>query len=205
MSLVRCPYCGAVLEPKPKRGKKCTHCGEKFLVRKGAPVTQAEAAVRDWLRYLEQFRITRRDFDRHQAELTQQFGQQASVNDTVWRILNSLIVETRNPHTLQGVYREMARLANQEGKDPKPYDVERVRLELTDLKWQGVKTVRIVGSGYRVDDPGACPACQALWGKKYTIEEALAQMPIPTQCENPDGCRCEYVSEGDWKGIKEYW
>jgi hypothetical protein len=31
-----CPHCDKVIEPRPRRGRKCPHCGEPIVVRKGA-------------------------------------------------------------------------------------------------------------------------------------------------------------------------
>ena len=199
----RCPYCGEILDPAPKRKKKCPHCAQYILVRKGELLTEEEAKIRDWLGFLEQFSISRKDFDKHRAGLTKRFGSQASVNDTVWGILNALVSKTKDIHTLQNVYFEMERLASQEGKDPKPYVAERLKIELLVLQREGVKTVRIVGCGYRTDDPSGCSAGKALWGKRFATEVALNQMPIPTACQRPDGCRCAYVSESRWKQLHQ--
>ena len=194
------------LDPGPKRGKKCPACGQQFAVRKGEIVTLEEAEIRDWLFRLEKYGVSRKDFDRHRADLTRQFGTKAGVNDTVWRILNSLIATERDIQTLRGVYWEMAGLVSGEGKDPKPYLAEALKLDLLMLKREGVKAVRIVGCGGRVDDSSACPACRTLWGKKLAIDEAVSQMPIPTKCERPDGwCRCDYVSEEMWRQLERHW
>lgn len=75
-----------------------------------------------WLDRLNFFGITRTDFNRHRDELTRQFGSPASVNDTVWRILNSMVIKyAQDNYRLEHIYREMAALVSQEGKDPTPY------------------------------------------------------------------------------------
>jgi hypothetical protein len=33
-----CPHCAKVIEPRPRRSRKCPHCGEQVVVRKGAVV-----------------------------------------------------------------------------------------------------------------------------------------------------------------------
>jgi len=40
-----CPYCGQAIEPKPKRSRKCPHCNEWVVVRRGNLVTPADAAA----------------------------------------------------------------------------------------------------------------------------------------------------------------
>ena len=78
--------------------------------------------VYQWLDRLNRLGVTRTDFNHHREELSRQFGFTASVNDTVWRILNTLVIKyARDSHLLEQIYREMAALVSQEGKDPSPY------------------------------------------------------------------------------------
>jgi len=114
-----------VLQAKPTRKQECPHCNKFILVRNGELVTEEQATIIDWLIRLESFGVTQRDFDKHRDELSKQFGLQASVNDTLWRILNKLVVDyARSPAALEQVYREMAGLVSSEGKDPTQYLVE---------------------------------------------------------------------------------
>ena len=39
---MNCPYCGGKLEKKPTRKKKCPHCSEFIMVRKGELYTEAQ-------------------------------------------------------------------------------------------------------------------------------------------------------------------
>lgn len=183
-----CPYCKRVLDTAPPRKKRCPHCGRYIVVRAGRLVTEDEAAITDWLSRVTDFGVSRRDFDRHREELSKQFGASASVNDTMWRMLNVLIGRAGDAATLRSVYLEMAALAAREGKDPKPYLAEGLKLELEEHRRQGVTTVRV----RNCNDNFVCPACQALYDKTWRIEAALSEMPIPTLCEAPSGCRCGY-------------
>lgn len=36
---VPCPYCGRPISPRPRRARKCPHCGEQLVVRGGQLVT----------------------------------------------------------------------------------------------------------------------------------------------------------------------
>jgi hypothetical protein len=194
-----CPYCKGVLESAPTRKTRCAHCGRYILVRAGRLVTEDEATTADWLARVAHLGVSRRDFDRHREELTKKFGTHATVNDTIWRILNVLIGRARDVGTLRSVYWEMGALAAREGKDPKPYLAEAMKLELEEHRRQGVTTVRVVNCGKRGDDPHTCPACKALYGKRMTIDEAVSQMPVPSVCQQQSGCRCSYISENEWK------
>lgn len=126
----RCPNCDMVLPTQPTHKQKCPHCGNAILVRRGKLVTEEEAKIMDWLARLEGFGVTRKEFDRHRNELSKQFGYRASVNDTMWRILNKLVLDSaKNTTLLEQVYREMASLVSSEGKDPTQYliQAEKVR------------------------------------------------------------------------------
>lgn len=121
----KCPTCRSALQAKPTRKQDCPHCGKCILVRNGELVTEEQATIMDWLVPLESFGVTRNDFHRHRNELSKQFGFQASVKDTLWRILNNLVLDyARTGGSSELVYREMARLVSSEGKDPTPHLVE---------------------------------------------------------------------------------
>lgn len=38
-----CPHCAKVIEPRPRRNRKCPHCREPLVVRQGALLTPAAA------------------------------------------------------------------------------------------------------------------------------------------------------------------
>ena len=63
-----CPHCGGVLEKKPKRKKKCPLCNNYIYVRTSPStsdkilVTEEEAKKIDWLKKLENYGITEKNF-----------------------------------------------------------------------------------------------------------------------------------------------
>jgi DNA-directed RNA polymerase subunit RPC12/RpoP len=121
----KCPNCGKELPIKPTHKQECPQCGGIILVRNGDLVTEEQVTIMDWLVRLEGFGITRNYFDKQRDELTKQFGARASVNDTLWWILNRLILNfARNNGLLEQVYREMASLISSEGRDPTQFLIE---------------------------------------------------------------------------------
>jgi hypothetical protein len=42
-----CPHCEKVIDPRPRRSRKCPHCREPVVVRKGALLTASDAAALD--------------------------------------------------------------------------------------------------------------------------------------------------------------
>lgn len=191
----KCPYCGTLLEKKPARKKKCSNCGNYIFVRKGRLLTEDQKAVEEWLDSLAMFDVTEQTFNRHRKQLSKQFGSQPSVNDTVWRVLNSLVASTTDHSRAKLIYSEMAHLVRGEGKDPKPYLAKAAKQELLDMKESGISRVCV----YTSNDDLVCSKCRALARKTFTIDQALRDMPIPNACDNDeDGCRCWYSAVVDF-------
>jgi len=137
-----CPNCGKVLSSKPTRKVDCPHCGETIRVRKGELLSEDDFNIHGWIDHLEFLGVTMVLFNRHRDELSKQFGLKASVNDTVWRILNRLIINYGADNAaLEHIYRSMSKLVSSEGKDPTPYllEAEKARKRLTE-KYQNYPT-----------------------------------------------------------------
>lgn len=140
----KCPSCNVTLETRPTRKQECPHCKKLILVRDGELVTEEQAVILDWLGSLENFGITRKIFDEHRDKLSKKFGFQAGVNDTLWAILNNLVMShAKNAFALEQIYREMAKLVSSEGKDPTQYllEAEKVRKRRPDKPSQIKKQV----------------------------------------------------------------
>lgn len=187
-----CPYCNVILDTTPKRKKSCTNCGNQIYIRKGKLMVEFDALREDWLTYLTPLNISKKHFDDATSQLTQQFGRPPGFYDVVWRLLNNLVATSRSFSDVENAYREMARVASFEQKDPSPYLAQALMTSLKAMKIRGVKQVII--SCYAGDpDFSTCEACRSLYGKKLTLDEALATLPIPNKCTNDTGCRCEYM------------
>lgn len=140
----KCPNCDAALQSLPSRKQECPHCGRLILVRQGDLVTEEQAQIMDWMTRLEVLGVSSRDFQTHHRNLSKQFGHSASINDTVWRILNSLVVQYANDKSaLEHIYREMAAVVSSEGKDPTQYleQAESVRVGRRDSANVEVKRI----------------------------------------------------------------
>ena len=186
----RCPYCAKTLEKKPKGKRKCPHCAQSIRVRQGKLLTEEQCDIEDWIKRLEKYGVNQKTFTRHRKQLSRKFGTRASVNDTIWRILNTLVSQTRDYQEQSFIYQEMARLVSMEGKDSKPYIAELLKARLMHFKQDGViDAVKIK----TCNDDLVCQACRSLANKVYSLDAALEQMPIPTLCQSERGCRCWYV------------
>jgi len=200
MNNIRCPYCNKLLDKKPLRKKKCPHCKNFIYVRSGQLMTLQQVKEyesqqkeiwqkRHWVEQLSQYGITEKNFNDYQTKLSQEFGTKASVNDTVWRILNVKILQTDNYHELKTIYWHMAEVLRSEGKNPNHILEQVTRLSLLEFQKSGATSVTISTA----NDTYVCDSCKKLEGKVITIEQALKTMPIPHACTNHSGCRCEYL------------
>lgn len=186
-----CPYCNHELSEKPSRKKKCPNCGNYIYVRKGRLLTEEDSKIEDWITRVESLGITKKYFIDQREKLSKEFGKQASVNDTAWRILNLLVTKKLKLFDLKVIYLEMAHIASTEGKNTKPYILEAAKYDLLNYKEMGVKKVKITNC----NDQHFCEECRKLQDKVFTVTQALKDYPIPNKCKNPTGCRCWYVAE----------
>jgi hypothetical protein len=184
-----CPYCDARLDQRPTGQTNCPHCGQPIYVRRGQLLTEEEAQIQSWLTRLGYFGVGRETFDEHRQQLSDELGVQAGVTDTIWRVLYAL-AGTVSEHKQEQIYHELASLSVREKRDPTPYLRQANTIHLTRLKREGVKTVTTLTAS----DGHVCPDCRALAGTRMPIEEALASLPVPNNCQSPSGCRCCYVS-----------
>lgn len=90
--------------------------GSKPINMHGPMSNDAMGVVEEWLARLAKFGISRQDFDREQHRLSEQFGFRPPLNDTVWSILNKLVVQSVPEYVRARVYLEMARLVALEGR-----------------------------------------------------------------------------------------
>lgn len=183
----KCPYCQKTLDVEPRRKSKCPHCTHIILVRHGQLVTEDEAGTQDALARLQSLGVTRRDFDETRKKLSKEFGSEASVNDTVWRILNKTVAGTRELSARRWAYLEMAHVVSTKGRDPKPYLREAHKVNLDELRRAGQSAVEVIGP----NDRDVCEECQAIQGRRYKLDE-VPELPYD-RCTNETGCRCWVV------------
>lgn len=190
-----CPHCGGVLEKKPQRKKKCPLCKNYIYVRTSSStsdkvlVTEEEAKKIDWLKKLENYGISEKDFNDQKNKLSKQFGCVASNRDIIHTLFNKLILENSDFHTLQMIYYEHALFLNEEGEDCFKILQQANKMNLLRYKQsEKVEKVTIISGN------DSCSSCQRLNGKIYSIEEALKLMPIP--CKD-----CSFILNDDKRGF----
>ena len=195
-----CPYCDKILEKQPARKKKCPHCSEYIFVRRGELYTEKEVMEKDftskWLYLLERYRVTEQTIYAERKKLSDQFGSEASLTDTIWRILNKLALEQRSSHDFEQIYLLMGKFMQDEGKDPTTFAKKAMEARSESVRQQvigfqkNLSAFNVRVSVHTANDDHVCKSCKKASEKKYEIKEFLEKMPIPNHCENPSGCRC---------------
>lgn len=194
-----CPYCSHALVTTPEWIERCPSCGQYFLARAERLVTEEEAKKLGQLEHLEPFGVSERDYERHEQILFERFGKQHSVRDVIWLIHNELVSRTSDFQELKSLHYIMALFLVDEGRDPFSMLQQANKAELMYYKKSGTcDKVQVLTAG------NGCEACETLSGKVFTIDEALAEMPLPNKTcthsrssEKHSSCRCSYLACSD--------
>jgi hypothetical protein len=208
-----CPYCQGILVDQPKRKKKCPLCGNLIYVRtspstrKRRLVTKDEASRideewnrlsyrKEWLGRLQQFGVTKGDFDIRKRQLAEKLGKNVRDRDVIWSLFNTSVTRIRDYGSLRTLYYNMALFVDEEVRDSFPFLQESAKMTLMMFGRRGRRR-RVQISTAREK---SCDACRRLEGQRITIERALKTMPIPNRnCafhlsnEQWSFCRCSYV------------
>lgn len=196
---VKCPYCAKELAEKPARKKRCPHCSQYIYVRQGKPLTEKQALENDlerrWLGILERFGVNERMLADERKNLSKQLKAEASMNDTLWRVLNALVPKQHDPVDLEQLYLLMGDFVKDEGKDPDPFIRQAMVVKQDSIRKQllGHKresSDRLYVRVMTANDDYVCDACRGVAKRTYEIDIFLKQMPIPSSCTSPRGCRC---------------
>lgn len=204
-----CPYCKVKLEKIPTRKEKCQECGNYIYVRFGKLYTEEEKDIKDLLDNftMQELGVNRIIFNKTRQELSQEFGAVASVNDTLWRILNRIVVQDKSLTHKKIAYQTMASILKDEGKNTdeilaKAHEMEllegkaanedlakKIRQKLFEMKKLGSEGIEMVVKINTCNDDFVCEECRKLSKMTFTINEFLETMPIPYTCTNAK-CRC---------------
>lgn len=180
--MANCPYCSNVLDPPPRKKKKCPSCGRWIYVRRGELVTEIEVQIRSCLLQVESLGITR---DRIEAQLR---NAQTTVDDACWSLLETELAQTRDLYRRCAINSALANLARGLGKDHKSYSSQAMLDHLNQMKNEGAKRVVLRGG----NDEFVCSVCKRRIDKVFEINELLHNTPLPMLCKSDFGCRCGY-------------
>lgn len=198
-----CPYCNHDLDKKPGRKKKCPHCGqsihaltrpsdgEKVLVTEA----QAEQIAEQWFvarggthdGYLSAQARAKEERERLAVRLAQtkdplETARLLLAHGKGWMEVVRTISKAGIPRTEANA---VTRIAVTEWRRAQ---AER---HLDEMEYLGVEDAPAQVEWSTAGDDGVCPACAALNGNVFTVEQARGMMPH-ARCTSEDGCRCSW-------------
>jgi len=130
--------------------------------------------ISTYKRNLERYDVDNKQFEKEKKKLSKRFNKEASDIDTLWSLFNLLLIKYAGDyHTSKMIYYEMALFLDDEGRNSIQMGEASRKMELTGLKQQGIKKVKICAS------KNGCKECQKQNEKTYLIDDALEKMPLP--------------------------
>jgi hypothetical protein len=150
--------------------------------------------VNEFLLRLKEFGISWMDFRRTQEHLDHKWGTETTPENAYWVILNQLTNKfTDEPYIAAKLFFQMGEYLFVTGKNPRIAISEGQRWFLRGLLEDGVTSVKIKTAA----DHQVCRGCSSLNNVEIGTEEAIAQLPVPSNCTSAY-CRCSYT---DRRGI----
>lgn len=211
---IACPYCGSVLNPAPKRKKKCPDCSKTIYVRTTEQLfnsnllTEEQALASDFFKELINYGASVSDYQRKEEQLQDKWGFKPSPYDVVWSVSNDLIVNGPNLEDVYDKTRETLYFAKsisfsqalyqlRRGNDPTSYliGVNNYDIDLAKTLGIGIAKMEILGDK-------CCDNCAKLNGKTFSLEELKSKKILPnkvcTRKLNKDDkhswCVCMYLT-----------
>jgi len=156
------------------------------------PVDQREES----LKMLSQFYLGEMDLTMKMKQMTVTSGKEPPEWMAALELLKDHIIKSEHPDIKLRMYQGMVDLLAKIGQKEDMHVIQEIiaRYNLKSFKDMGFERVEIECA----DD--ACPACKKMAGKRFTIEDAMATMPIPCpectkEIEAVKGyCRCRYFA-----------
>lgn len=209
----KCPYCGAILEKMPSRKKKCSAC-KNDIYKRTDPNTRhsilvtaqerekidKEWEIENFIKDLKSRLFNEFGFSEKEYKKIQKKNESPYEKDHLWAALNNLAMDSTKRsdfHKAKMIYYEMALFLDTGGIDPFNMLHKARKMELYHHKQSNiVEKVSILTAGDK-----SCTECKKLEDKKYTIDAAIEQMPIPNpECTHHQSsehpfCRCIWVAD----------
>jgi hypothetical protein len=187
-----CVYCGKDVGKEIKRKMDCPHCKKTLYIRQGKVVDEREKEIFDWQKYMD-FLVPDIESIRTKVEkdLTQRFKQKPSSHDLIWGMFNHIVVNLREPGSLETIYLNMAQFLESDGKLKQAVEVRRQagKMQIASFIESDIyKYVKIKNC----NDGSVCSECKKENNKIIPIREALKDPLLPIHnCTNKK-CRCTY-------------
>lgn len=207
----KCPYCNAVVDKEPKGKFKCPSCGNEIHIQKTGEkirlltkdqriklnAERAERAAENrYFNFFDGISVSREYLEQKRSEFYKLMGNKANYPDLTLSVAHVLLQKFMRSGRYKDnaqIYFRMARMYQQEGRDFIMLLEEGYRMELYVIE----KQMKELGFPYEIviitRGLDACPVCGEYKGKRFTLKQALEEMPLPVKgCTNELGCRCFY-------------
>ncbi len=217
MLRIICPTCNSPLNKIPQRKMKCPSCGADIHVKRApgeeakrlVTAEQAQDIEAQWetirgrdeqLHVLQEFGINTQEYDRAKATLGSH-GFAAGSDSLEWKtgyfLLNEVASKATDLHQRKMAFDQLAFMCMKKGLAFRDYLARAREVELLGYKATDGSVVGIeIRNG---EQHGVCQACQNNAGKRFTLDEAIQEAPLPCEactCPGPlktNGfCRCYY-------------
>lgn len=195
-----CPYCRELLPACPRRAQRCEKCSNTFHVRStqtlfpSTILTVDQMLIVDAVGDLANHGVTEAVAKQMIQRLAATNSRQPTGSEVVWSLFRTVSDGVADLSERQALHLCAARLLIREGRDPYGELAAAMRCRLQSWRESGVvKQVYVMASG----DP--CVECLRQVGKKFTIDEALRELPVPCRActtkidpRNQHGwCKCD--------------
>jgi hypothetical protein len=215
MNQATCPSCNGELKKFPARKTKCPHCGN-FIYVKRAPsesekhlVTEAQAAGIEALwdaradeqeaeEFCRLYRIDARRYEQVRNTLSKSTEPASLRWSTEYFLAREQAATETDLHVRKMLYSHLARLCEQKKlyRDRRDFTA---KMHESELRGFMESMGSVIGVRVKPGKADICAACQANSGKTYTLEQALAEQPLPCAgcaCgetgHEPGRCKCYY-------------
>jgi len=201
-----CPHCNSKLDKSPERKTKCSSCKNDIYVRKKQNIfgsvflAKNDAIASDYFNTISGYGLNEADYFRKYEQLKNRFKTQPNSLDVIWGLFNDLILEHYKLNDLQflvSIHYTQALFLDQQNKGFYHVLKQSRKMELQYIKKNQISQyVEISGAG-------GCIECKNIEGRKYPIDVALKEMPLPVRnCKfklNSERgfCRCMYLAVFD--------
>lgn len=126
-----------------------------------------------WIQFFSDYGITKREYQNFKSKTKSPYP-----HDIVWGLFNQIalrLMKEKDLQELKMLYYSMALFLNEEGKNPFELLKQSRRMELYELKQNGIDKVMVCYGG------NGCPTCEKLNDKIFTVDETLKTMPLPNK------------------------
>jgi transposase-like protein len=195
-----CPHCGFSYDKPLKRKRACSSCGIDFYVRNSQTLLPQKLFKHTDALAIDLYEVQEASFEsaglgikeyrKIENILEKKKGYKPQPSTVIWEM--AIRVAKDDP----SIYYGMAIFLGELGRNPNQALEKNAKRKLLEYKKSsiGIKYVEILSSG------NGCSSCNSQ-KKKYTVDEALAIMPLPNKkcthymfSDKYAFCRCDYLA-----------